>query len=53
MPKRSVLPPIPPVPLKKPAAVIKPIEPIPPLRPDTKAVQRVAKRGSKKSPSPI
>src|SRR5215470_12724587 len=34
MPKRStVLPPIPPVPLKKPAAGIKPIPPVPVIKP--------------------
>jgi hypothetical protein len=43
-PRRSTgLPPIPPAPVKKPAAVVKPIEPLPVLKPGRKPVKRLAK----------
>jgi hypothetical protein len=43
MPKRSVLSPIPPVPLKKPAAAIKPLPPVPVLKAGQKPLKRLAK----------
>jgi hypothetical protein len=44
MPKRAgVLSPISPVPLKKPAAVIKSVPPIPPLKPGAQPVKRLKK----------
>ena len=42
MPKKAAV--LPPVPFKKPAAVIKPIEPLPPLRLGQKPVKRLQKR---------
>jgi hypothetical protein len=42
MPKGTV---VPPVPLKKPVAVIKPIPPIPPLKPGSKPVKKLGAKG--------
>jgi hypothetical protein len=43
MPKRSTLPPIPPLPLKKQAAVLKPIPPVPVLKPGAQPVKKLKK----------